>query len=169
VSSGALFIRWIGNCTIKTHIIFCITGTVNYTRPRPSSASQELGNRQDQHHLQNHKNWELDKTHTIFSITIRVKQTRHTYILTSKAHAATIPTTTTTTGTIITTNLRQFLSSFLFKFKPIRQLGKHTVHDKILFKVIETGKGLKIKAKSLKQTCRPSRDLPVYIFTQSNR
>ena len=29
VSSGALFIRWIGNCTIKTHIIFCIIRTVN--------------------------------------------------------------------------------------------------------------------------------------------
>ena len=25
--------------------------------------------------------------------------------------------------------------------------GKHTVHDKILDKIIETGKGLKIKAK----------------------
>ena len=53
--------------------------------------------------------WELDKRHTIFSITILGKQTRHTYIcLTSKGHAATIP---TTTGTIIIPNLRQFLSS----------------------------------------------------------
>ena len=31
--------------------------------------------------------------------------------------------------------------------------GKHTVHDKILDKFIEMGKGLKIKAKELKQTC----------------
>ena len=85
MSSGALFIRWIGNCTIKTHIIFCITRTVNYTRPRPSSASQKLGNRRDQHHLQNHKNWELDKTHTIFSITILGKQTRHTYMFNIKS------------------------------------------------------------------------------------
>ena len=53
-------------------------------RPRPSSASQELGNRQDQHHLQNHKNWELDKTQTIFSITILGKQTRHTYMFNIK-------------------------------------------------------------------------------------
>ena len=33
--------------------------------------------------------------------------------------------------------------------------GNHTVHDQILDEVIETGKGQKVKAKYLKQTCRP--------------
>ena len=33
--------------------------------------------------------------------------------------------------------------------------GNHTVHDQILDEVIETGKGQKVKAKWLKQTCRP--------------
>ena len=42
--------------------------------------------------------------------------------------------------------------------------GKHSVHDKILDKTIETGKGLKIKAKQLIQTCQPSRDLQLNIY-----
>ena len=50
VSSGALFITWTANRTIK------------YT-----------------HHLQNQKNWHLDKTRTIFSIVKPGTQTRHTY------------------------------------------------------------------------------------------
>ena len=36
---------------------------VRQLRHRPSSASQELGTRQDTDHLQHHKNWKLDKTH----------------------------------------------------------------------------------------------------------
>ena len=50
VSSGALFITWMANRTIK------------YT-----------------HHLQNQKNWHLDKTRTIFSIVKPGTQTIHTY------------------------------------------------------------------------------------------
>ena len=50
VSSGALFITWMANRTIK------------HTR-----------------HLQNQKNWHLDKTRTIFSIVKPGTQTRHTY------------------------------------------------------------------------------------------
>ena len=41
---------------------------------------------------------------------------------------------------------------------------KHTVHDKILDKVIETGKGQKVKAKQLKQTCLPVQDVQVNIY-----
>ena len=67
---------------------------ITQLRHRPSSASQELGTRQDTDHLQQHKNWGLDKTQ-IYK--------------TSRAHAATI--TTTTTTITIPTNLRQFLSS----------------------------------------------------------
>ena len=64
VSSGARFITWIGNWTIKTR--------------------------------------------TIFSIVKSGNQTRQIYFLTPKAHAATI---TTTTTTVINTNLPHFLSS----------------------------------------------------------
>ena len=84
-SSGALFITWINNQTVKTHTIFSITktgnqtrhrqssashelvtiqdtifsttGTGNYTRHTPSSASQEQVTIQDTQHLQDHTNW----------------------------------------------------------------------------------------------------------------
>ena len=79
VSSGALFITRMANRTIK------------YT-----------------HHLQNQKNWHLDKTRTIFSIVKPGTQTIH-ILSKSEAHAATI--TTTTKTTVIITNLPQFPSS----------------------------------------------------------
>ena len=47
--------------------------------------------------------------------------------------------------------VKTFVGSVFFRFKPIRQRGLHqklhTIHDKISDKVIETGKGQKVKAK----------------------
>ena len=57
VSSGALFITWIDNWTVKTHTIFSITRTGNYTRHTTSSGSRELVTIQDTQHLQDHRNW----------------------------------------------------------------------------------------------------------------
>ena len=52
---------------------------------------------------------------------------------------------------------RSFLDS-----NPSDNLGKHTVQDKRLDQVIETDKGRKIKAKSLRQTYRPVKRFNIY-------
>ena len=49
----------------ETQTVFSVKRSRSQTSHRPSSASKELGVRQDTDHLQRQKNWEPDKTQTI--------------------------------------------------------------------------------------------------------